>query len=772
MTNTSGSVLVAEIGSHTTRVTLIDTVEGEARMIGRAEVPSTIEPPRRNGLFGVLAATAQLAEMTGRKLLHDGQLLMPQNNERDGINQVVAMTSAAGTLDLVVTAIASNVSARSALHACRGTYTTILQVVTLDDAMMRTNDNGSDSWIVRQIQSMLALSADATIIAGGVEGGAVEPLTRLAHIVGLTALRTSTDVSGQQSQKVMARPVIFAGNSTAREQVLEVLSGRAEMQVVDNVRPTLEHEHLESARQAINRLYDERVLTRLPGLADLRRVSHAPVTTVCHVEGLMTRFIAERNQRSVLTVDIGSTNSSAFLASQGDYTLAVLGNCGTGYGLTTVLKERGIAAIARWLPFSLSETELTHRLLNKVLRPHTLPASPEDALIEQAVTREALAMVFETLSDERLHSVYDLVVAGGGVLTHVPHAGVAALMLLDALQPRNESDQWVLDLRLDMLGMLPVCGALAALNPDMAVTVFEQDFLRSMPLATCIVPIGEGRIGEVALEAELRMVGGGRQQITVRHGQIVRLPLPQGAYGQLILQPAAGIRIGDNEPGQKTESNAAEMKGSALGIIIDARGRPLQLSTDAVECQARMREWLAALGSEHDQIFVSVPSAAVKPAEQDHAELPSPLADISIQNDIEEVPLPEPALERSTLLEPDIQPAIQEVPLPEPALEHSTPPLADVPLPEALSAPAELIGIEAEVVAVETPTARIKPGSRISLSDLAAQEQAVTPEPRATEATHSQAEPEMTGIESDLAKLRQSVEQPKKRGWFGRKPKE
>ncbi len=38
MANTLGAVLIAEVGSLITRVTLVDQVDGESRLISRAEV--------------------------------------------------------------------------------------------------------------------------------------------------------------------------------------------------------------------------------------------------------------------------------------------------------------------------------------------------------------------------------------------------------------------------------------------------------------------------------------------------------------------------------------------------------------------------------------------------------------------------------------------------------------------------------------------------------------------------------------------------------------
>lgn len=734
MSDKPSAVLVAEIGSLTTRVTLVDVVDGESRMIGRAEVLSSVEPPYQNAVVAVLEATAQIAELTGRQLLHDAQLLMPQNSERDGVDHVVAITSAAGNLSLVITAIASDVSARSALHACHGTYTSILQVVTLDDAAMKTVGGSDEAWIIRQIQTMLSLQPDAVFIAGGLEGGAVDALNRLAHIVALTASHTTIDVSGQQRPDVLARPVIYAGNSEARERVLEALSDRAEMLVVDNVRPSIEQEQLEPARQELDRLYNERILSRLPGLPALRRLSSVPVKTVCSAEGLVTRFIAERYMRRVLTLDVGATSSSAFLASQGRYNLAVLGDCGTGYGVTTILKERGVSNVARWLPFSISETELTHWLLNKALRPQVIPADRKDVLIEYAVTREALALVLAALYDECPAPNYDLVVAGGGVLAHAPHPGLAALTLLDALQPMAAESTLALDLHLDTLGLLPACGALAALNPDAAVTVFDRDVLRNVPLATCVIALGEGRPGEVAVEAELTSVRGHTQRVSVRHGQIARLRLDQSTRGQLTLRPAPGVRIGRNNPGVEVSSDTAAIGGSALGVIIDARGRPLRLLEDEAQRRTQIWEWLVALGVERDtNPYVDI------------------LADMPVIDAVEDLSVAplhngSAAEANGASIPPTEQPPVREVDV-----------AAAVESPESGSRLSDPVG-EQPPVAPGQPGA-IKPGSRISLSDL---EQSEPPAP-------SVETPAPGGIENDLAQLRQKVEEPKKRGWFGRK---
>ncbi len=603
MPNELGAMLVAEIGSVSTRVTLIDTVDGEERLISQADVPSTIEPPHENAVAAIIEAARRIGELTGRRLVEEDRLLIPQTNERDGINSVVALTSAAGQMGLVIAAVSKDISGRSGRHASHATYTNVLQVITLNDAV---SDAGSQdgTWIERQVQRLLGLRPDVVLIAGGLEDGADDALVRLAHIISLTALAARADT---QSQQRPPTKVLFAGNSRTRERVIEALTGKAEPVIVENLRPTLEIERLEPVRRALSQIYAERVLPLLPGMPALRRLVAGPLRSTHDAVGLMTRFIAERYQRDVLSLDVGAANTTLTLSSQGRYSPVALGGVGAGYGIGAVLAVRGPAAVQRWLPFAIEEQELLHRLLNKMIRPQLLPSTREDLLIEHAVAREALGMALEALWDERAGAPYDMVVLGGGVLSNTPHPGLAALTVIDALQPTGEHSPRALDLHLDMLGLMEVCGALAFTNPDASMMLFERDLLRNTPLATCVVALGNGRPGETALEAELSVGGEVIARVSVAHGQIARLPLAPGRSAQLTLRPAPGVRIGDNAPGAVVPSEVAAIKGSALGVIIDARGRPLRLPEDTGARQQALWDWLVAVGAESGPLPYTLP---------------------------------------------------------------------------------------------------------------------------------------------------------------------
>ena len=663
------ALLVADIGSVMTHVWLVDAVDGETRLIGQSEAPGGLAPAE-DPTSAIFEAARQIEGQTGRRLIDNGVLVMPKNAEGQGVDGMVVCSSTAGLMGLVIAAIAGDISARSARRAARATYTHVLQTITLDDAVRQEQigvigDSGL-TWIERQVQSLLGVRPDAVLIVGGIEGGAQEALVRLAHIIGLASLNIQVDTQGQQMRNVARRPVIFAGNSQARDRVAAALADRADLIVTDNIRPTLDVECLEPVRREIVRLYDRLMMPRLARISALTRV---PARASCDAAGVMTRFIAGQTRSSVLALDVGGMSTTAHLCSQGHYSPVVLGGVGIGYGIGAVLARRGVEAIRRWLPFPISERDLVHWLLNKMLRPHIPPLTREDLLIEHAVAREALSCVLEALQDERPDAAYARVFISGGVFRHAPHPGLTALTVLDALQPTSKENVLALDLHLDALGLINACGALAFTEADAALTLFERDLMHNTPLATVVTTLGESRAGELAVEAELRVEGGATHTVRVAHGEIARLNLPPGRHGTLKLRPAGGVWIGSNAPGAEVSSELAAIHGSALGVVIDARGRPLRLPEDAQARQQALWSWLMALG-------------------------------------IEREPLPYPALD-----------SVVEASLP-----VLTAPVTQVPL---------------------SRSGESRPTTETSVAS--------------------------GSIDSDLAKLRQTVEEPKKRGFFRRK---
>ncbi|NJP06083.1 MAG: hypothetical protein HC837_10910 [Chloroflexaceae bacterium] len=432
-----------------------------------------------------------------------------------------------------------------------------------------------------------------------------------------------------------------------------------------------------------------------------------------------------------------------------------MGVNGTGYGLSPLLSESGLAGIARWLPFPMQTTDLMHWLLNKQLRPHLVPASREDLLIEHALTRELLIRLLTTIQQETPLFSYDMVVGCGGVLANAPRPGLAVLTILDALQSvetvqlPGAAPQMALDLHLDKLGLLNACGTLAQIDQESAVTLFDRDALHNVPLATCVVAIGSGKPGQVALEAELVQAGGasgtinrGTQRVKVHHGQIVRLPLDQGARAQLTLRPAGGVRIGSNAPGSEVRSDSAAISGSALGVVIDARGRPLRLPDQETQRQAQLWEWMVALGAQRgpspyvqlpekgrgSQIVAAPQIEVVRP---DHSGKTAAAAPTKPDSSAESppsrnkraappvAPTPQASLDEATNSSDDLPlPPLPDAP---PTTDTTMDDLPLPPLPDAPTVNAEPVaqtGATVDLSVDTTVPSATKRGKRISLGEL------------------------------------------------------
>ena len=71
------SILATDCGSTTTKAILIEKRGEEYRLVNRGEAPTTVEAPFDDVTIGVLNATRELEDLTGRQLIHDGKILTP-----------------------------------------------------------------------------------------------------------------------------------------------------------------------------------------------------------------------------------------------------------------------------------------------------------------------------------------------------------------------------------------------------------------------------------------------------------------------------------------------------------------------------------------------------------------------------------------------------------------------------------------------------------------------------------------------------------------------
>ena len=582
-------IVATDCGSTTTKAILIERTAEGYRLLGRGEAPTTVEAPFDDVTVGVRNAVGELEDLTGRRFLTEEGIETPASGEA-GADLYLSTSSAGGGLQMLVTGVVRSMTAESAQRAALGAGAIVVEVLAVDDGR-------ADHERIARIR---ALRPDMILMSGGTEGGTVQ------HLLEAAELLVAADPRPRLGRGFRL-PVIYAGNSGAREGVRKVLNGRVELLEVDNLRPELEREHLGPAREAIHRLFLEHVMAQAPGYDKLLTWTSGPIMPTPRAVGEMVQLAAREEGTDVLAVDIGGATTDIFSVFGGQFNRTVSANLGMSYSICNVLAEAGAAAIARWLPLPIPEGELRNRLRNKMVRPTTVPQTVEDLLIEQAVAREALRLALvhhvalasglkgvqqaRTMADVFTQaaaggSLVDmtslgLIIGSGGILSHAPRREQAALMLVDAFEPRG-----VTKLAVDSIFMMPQLGVLASVLPEAAMAVFRRDCL--VPLGTVVAPVGEARAGERLCEWELR---GERGEL--RAGELRRLPLAAGEIAELTLRPARGIDVGAGRGRRWT----GEVSGGAAGVLLDGRGRPLELPQDAGERRARIGGWLRAAGA-------------------------------------------------------------------------------------------------------------------------------------------------------------------------------
>lgn len=570
-------ILATDCGSTTTKAILIEKIDGVYRQTYRGEAPTTVEEPVADVTVGVINAAIEVGELAGRRLVDEnGHLIRPARGN-EGCDIYISTSSAGGGLQILVTGVVKEMSAASAERAALGAGAIVLDLIASNDRRKPHE----------QIQRIRELRPDMVVMAGGTDGGTVKHVVQLAEL--LAPAKPKPRFGGTYSL-----PVIYAGNREAASKVAELFDDSVTLSVVDNVRPTLERENLEPARNKIHDLFLEHVMAHAPGYDKLIALADAPIMPTPGAVGDILQKIAEVRGINCVGVDIGGATTDVFSVFRGAdghpvFNRTVSANLGMSYSISNVCSEAGMPNVLRWVSHSMDERELRNRVKNKMIRPTTIPQTEESLEFEQAVAREALRLAYnqhkefattlkgvqqqrtvgDTFSQKSSgqsivnNMALNLLVASGGVLSHAPKMEQTAMMLLDAFEPEG-----ITELAKDSIFMMPHLGVLASIHPKAAMQVFERDCL--ILLGTSISAKGTGKPGRQCFTYSISSPRG-KDSGTLLFGDLKILPLGPGEMAELELHPARHVDLGKG-PGK---AHTATVRGGTVGIILDARGRPL-----------------------------------------------------------------------------------------------------------------------------------------------------------------------------------------------------
>jgi uncharacterized protein (TIGR01319 family) len=588
-------ILATDCGSTTTKARLFRRIGDEYRFVCTGEAPTTVEAPYEDVTMGVRNAVREVEELSGTRLLSTTERIqIRQSQQGEGCDLYVTTSSAGGGLQMMVFGVTKSITAESAERAALGGGAIVMGIVTVDDAQP----------LYQKVQRVRFLRPDMVLMAGGTDGGSVDRVVSTAEILRVAEPKA-------RFGEAFSLPVIYAGNKNARNTIEKTLDGRFALDIVDNLRPTVDLENTDPARDAIQRLFMEHVMSHAPGYDKLMTWTEVPIMPTPAGEGMMFRLAAEVYNKQVIGVGLGGATTNIYSVYEGKFVRSVSANLGMSYSICNVLKSAGVENVTRWIPF---EIDIRDRLGNKMIRPTTIPQTLDDLVIEHAVAREALRLGFEhhkllarpllgvTRSQEELFKrmldreeygkTYidmmhiDWIGGTGGLLSHAPDRVQSALMLIDGFRPEG-----VTELAQDSVFMMPHLGVLSTVHRKAAMDVFEKDCV--VHLGTCIAfrgnlsPVKREKIADLRFElADGRVI-----DHEAMFSTLTRIPLGGGESATVTINPIRGFDVG---PGSG-RSWTGVITGGVAGVIIDARGRPLEFPTDAVEKRRLLLEWLTAV---------------------------------------------------------------------------------------------------------------------------------------------------------------------------------
>ena len=598
------SILATDCGSTTTKAILIEYIDGEYRLSYRGEAPTTVEAPFEDVTRGVLNATMEIEELSGRKLLEGNNIITPQK-DNVGADIYISTSSAGGGLQMMVAGVVKSMTGESAERAALGAGSIVMDVLA-------SNDGRKPHEKITRIRQ---LRPDMILLSGGIDGGTTKHVIELAEI--LAAANPQPRLG--QNYKL---PVIYAGNKKATPDIKQTLGQLTDLDVTENIRPVLEQENLKPSRDKIHDLFMEHVMQQAPGYKKLMSWTDAPIMPTPGAVGALIEMVAQKENISVVGVDIGGATTDIFSVFQKQFNRTVSANLGMSYSICNVLAETTLPNVLRWVPFDIDQKELINRIGNKMIRPTTVPQSLEELVIEQAIAREALRLSFiqhksfavnlkgvqkkRTISDAFEQSdsgqslvnmmELDLIIGSGGVLSHAPRREQSAKMLIDSFLPEG-----ITAVAVDSIFMMPQLGVMANIEKEnlseqariAALEVFEKDCL--IRLGTCIAPVGNLEGNTNILSISLEFENSDKKEINLNHGELIRI---EAGYEEIkaTLTPVKGVDVGAGagEPINTT------IFGGQVGIILDGRGRPLHIDSESSKRISDLKNWSEAFNEYPD----------------------------------------------------------------------------------------------------------------------------------------------------------------------------
>lgn len=648
-------VLFCDVGSVITKVTLMEVEESSSswRVLGSDWAQTTLEPPNPDVMVGLREALRRLEKETGQTLLDGARLLIPRVNHM-GVDFFAGTTSAGGGLNVLVAGLTQEITARSGNKAALGAGAHVASVLSLQD--MRGD--------FATIEKIRKEKVDMILVTGGTDGGNVRDVLSLLEFIAMVnpspragngakmpllyagnqrAREFIHDVIGDKMEVILAenvRPTVDTESFySVRKAIQKIFLDHMVTHTPGYKTLALWANHLVkptplAVSDGIMLLW-KTLFSEEDKNLDSPKSSPKPAHLAGEKESSLTPSSIFRD---MVAVDMGASTVDVFSIVDGELSRTVTFNSGVSSHPYDPLPRSvegssgpRVEDVSRWLPWDFDEDLVRNWSFNKTLRPATVPESPQDLFLEHAYCREMMRTAFlehrssvtglkglsasEKLQRPGLNKADNseslvrlmrvrAVVGTGGPLSRAPRPSQALMVLLDGIQPEG-----VTDLFLDRGIFLASLGCiLDTLNNDQARN-FIEDLISSghiLPLGTVIAPVGP-RVTPGTEIAKVVVRGSqGTSSYSILAGDLTTVKLNAWSRDgldsppvQVEITPARGFNVGSGSGFPATVS----VRGGLAGLILDGRGRPLNLPPrEDARIEALKRWWLEMGAYDEDML--------------------------------------------------------------------------------------------------------------------------------------------------------------------------
>jgi len=554
--------LSVDIGSQRTRAWLFQNQAGNYAFVGSA-TDQTTASAGQDIRIGILRALQKLQRTSGILLLDPDQKPLQGSDGLDGM----ALTLSAGKpIRTVLIGTSDAVSLASLRRLVDLFYTQVVLEINLQDGLNAT----------AQLEKLMQADADLFVISGGVNNGAVRPLQGA-----LDSLR----IVSHSLPRIIRPQIVYAGNESLAEYAREELEAGDDFHLAGNIHPHPDVENLSAAWPAMLSAFATLKRQQLTGLAAFEQEWGCQVLPSAFAMSRIVRLLDRINPsgKGTLAMDVGS-GSTLLMAAHGDEFIGTISR-------PPISNDIG-EETCRWSSLPIDAEIAGVYMLNKKLHPAFLPYTLEDLAIEHAWTRVRLRYAlqhtlelfpeFEYDPEIGLMTPYEPILLSGESLIRVPAAHQTLLMALDGIRPHS-----ITTFALDQQQVLAALGALAEIEPMIAVQMIDAGIFSN--LSTVITADSPQRLGKPLLSLEVDRREAGREKMEMHKGELKRIVPSEQGCTRIYLSPNEFTDVGMGYIGL---GGWVTVPGSQVGVVIDARGRPIELPDEKEKRSAAIYDWL------------------------------------------------------------------------------------------------------------------------------------------------------------------------------------